>query len=51
MTDVAVSEHELTQFLEVTQTEELKTWNRERTKSELGRFVTRRLDQLDDIEL
>ena len=51
MTDVAASEHELAQFLEAIQTQELKTWERERTKSELGKFVTSRLDLLDDVEL
>ena len=51
MTDVAASEHELAQFLEATQTQELKTWERERTKSELESLVMRRLSGLDGVEL
>ena len=51
MTDVAASEHELAQFLEAIQTQELKPWERERTKSELGRFVSRRLESLDEVGL
>ena len=47
MTDVAVSEHELAQFLE---TNELKTWERKRTESELSSFVLRRLELLDEID-
>ena len=51
MTDVAASEHELAQFLEAAQTQELKTWERERTKSELESLVMRRLRGLDGVEL
>ncbi len=49
-----ISEHELAQFLEAAQKQELATWQRQRTSEELGSFVSRRLDLLntdDDLEL
>ena len=51
MTEQIVNERELAQFLEAAQEQKIKSWERERTKSELGKFVTSRLDLLDDVEL
>ncbi len=50
MTEIAM-EHELENFLEKTQEQNLITWNRERTKSELSEFVLSRLDMLDEVEI
>ena len=51
MTEQIANERELAQFLEATWEQQQKTWERERTKSELGSFVMNRLDLLDDVEL
>lgn len=51
MTEQTANERELAQFLEATYEQELSSWKRERTESELGSFVDRRLDLLDDVDL
>ena len=43
-----ISERELAQFLEATEKQELATWQRQRTATELGTFVARRLAALDE---
>lgn len=44
-------EHELAQFLEHTQQQELRTWERARSGSELAGFIRRRWDELEALEL
>lgn len=49
MSEILASEHELASFLEDIESQEMKTWERQRTADELGGFVLRRLSVLDDL--
>ncbi|MDO4774043.1 MAG: hypothetical protein Q4A37_02875 [Candidatus Saccharibacteria bacterium] len=50
MIDMAAAERELTAFLMAAKEAELRTWERQRSSAELGRFLSRRLALLDEVE-
>lgn len=42
------NEHELVDFLEHVEREQLATWNRQRSSDELDNFISRRFAELED---
>lgn len=46
-----ITEHELGQFLDTVNNDQLRTWQRQRTCEELRSLVTRRLELLDDADV